>query len=125
MQSKAFEWVQIDEPILSLELEEDYRDALRTSFSALNGQGVKLLLATYFDSVNDYLSDIAAYPVEGVHFDCVAGAHDVAALHTLLAKDQVLSLGVVNGRNVWRTDLAVVFEKNRGGCQATGAITCG
>lgn len=108
---QGVEWVQIDEPILSLELEEDYRDALRTSFSALNGQGVKLLLATYFDSVNDYLSDIAAYPVQGVHFDCVAGAHDVAALHTLLAKDQVLSLGVVNGRNVWRTDLAVVFEK--------------
>lgn len=45
------EWVQIDEPILALELSDEYRSALRTFFATLNGQGVKVLLASYFDSV--------------------------------------------------------------------------
>tara|TARA_R110001606_G_scaffold11368_11_gene49475 strand:+ start:2249 stop:4144 length:1896 start_codon:yes stop_codon:yes gene_type:complete len=107
---QGIEWVQVDEPILGLELTEDYQEALKTSFRALAGQGVKLLLASYFDSVTAYFDDIAGYPVDGVHFDCVATNVDVAKLDILLSTDQVLSLGVVNGRNIWRTDLEVVFN---------------
>lgn len=107
---QGIEWVQVDEPILGLELTEDYQEALKTSFRALAGQGVKLLLASYFDSVTAYFDDIAGYPVDGVHFDCVATNVDVAKLDILLSTDQVLSLGVVNGRNIWRTDLEAVFN---------------
>ncbi|HEA18479.1 MAG TPA: 5-methyltetrahydropteroyltriglutamate--homocysteine S-methyltransferase [Pseudoalteromonas prydzensis] len=102
-------WVQIDEPILGLELAQDYRNALKTSLNALAGQGVKLLLASYFDSVTAYYNDIADYPVDGVHFDCVASDVDVTTLDSLLSPSQVLSLGVINGRNIWRADLEVVY----------------
>ncbi|TLX45651.1 5-methyltetrahydropteroyltriglutamate--homocysteine S-methyltransferase [Pseudoalteromonas phenolica] len=105
------EWVQIDEPILALELSDEYRSALRTSFATLNGQGVKVLLASYFDSVKDYYEDIQQYPVAGVHFDCVAGEQDLTKLNQLLNDDQVLSLGVINGRNIWRADLSSIYDQ--------------
>jgi len=105
------EWVQIDEPILALELSDEYRSALGTSLAALNKQGVKILLASYFDSVKDYYEDIQQYPVAGVHFDCVAGEQDLAKLNQLLNDDQVLSLGVINGRNIWRADLSSIYEQ--------------
>ncbi|CAM4257212.1 5-methyltetrahydropteroyltriglutamate--homocysteine S-methyltransferase [Pseudoalteromonas byunsanensis] len=107
------EWVQIDEPVLALEINDDYREALKTSFNHLSGQGVKLLLATYFDSVSDYLSDVSTYQVDGVHFDCVAGQYDIAQLDEALRPEQVLSLGVINGRNIWRADLQTVYTNIR------------
>ncbi|NNG42890.1 5-methyltetrahydropteroyltriglutamate--homocysteine S-methyltransferase [Pseudoalteromonas sp. NEC-BIFX-2020_002] len=107
---QGVQWVQIDEPILALELSDDYRHALKASFNTLAGQGVKLLLASYFDSVSAYYDDIAAYPVDGVHFDCVAAKVDFTQIDSLLSADQVLSLGVVNGRNIWRADLDAVFS---------------
>ncbi len=107
---QGVKWVQIDEPILGLELADNYRNALRISFNALAGQGVKLLLASYFDTVTVYYDDIAAYPVDGVHFDCVATTVDIAELDNLLNLNQVLSLGVISGRNVWRADLVTVFN---------------
>ena len=96
----SVEWVQIDEPILALELTPEYLYALTASFNKLQGQGVKLLLATYFGSVENYLDDIAAYPVDGVHFDLVAEAQDIDNINERIAKDKVLSLGVINGRNI-------------------------
>ncbi|WP_405128612.1 5-methyltetrahydropteroyltriglutamate--homocysteine S-methyltransferase [Pseudoalteromonas sp. PB2-1] len=104
------EWVQIDEPVLALELNYGQRKALKTSFATLSGQGVKLLLASYFDSVNDYVADIANYPVDGVHFDCVAGNNDISKLDTLITQQQVLSLGIIDGRNIWRSDLTQKYS---------------
>lgn len=108
--AQGVSWVQIDEPILSLELPADYQQALKTSFNALAGQGVKLLLATYFDEVSAYLDDISAYPIDGAHFDLVAAAQDVSALDSAL-KNKVLSLGVINGRNIWRADLSAIYQQ--------------
>ncbi|ALO41579.1 5-methyltetrahydropteroyltriglutamate--homocysteine S-methyltransferase [Pseudoalteromonas phenolica] len=105
------EWVQVDEPVLALELPEEYRSALNTSLAALNEQGVKILLASYFDSVKDYYEDIQHYPVAGVHFDCVAGEQDLAKLNQLLNDEQVLSLGLINGRNIWRADLSSIYNQ--------------
>ncbi|OCQ18443.1 5-methyltetrahydropteroyltriglutamate--homocysteine S-methyltransferase [Pseudoalteromonas luteoviolacea] len=105
------EWVQVDEPILALELSGDYRQALKISFNALANNGVKLLLASYFDSVFAYFEDIASYPVEGVHFDCISSKQDIHELDALLSDQQVLSLGVINGRNIWRSNLEEIVEQ--------------
>ncbi|ESP91648.1 hypothetical protein N483_23520 [Pseudoalteromonas luteoviolacea NCIMB 1944] len=116
------EWVQIDEPILALEIDDSYRAALNTSLSKLSGQGVKILLASYFGSVANYYQDIASYPVEGIHFDCVTGESDIEKLDVLLRDEQILSLGVINGRNIWRADLEAIYQqvstvaKKRGDC---------
>ncbi|BCZ55572.1 5-methyltetrahydropteroyltriglutamate--homocysteine methyltransferase [Serratia marcescens] len=107
---RGVEWVQIDEPALVLELPQAWLDAFKPAYDALQGQ-VKLLLTTYFDSVGHNLDTIRTLPVQGLHVDLVAGHDDIAALSAALPQDWLLSLGVINGRNVWRADLSRWFER--------------
>ncbi|WP_145495416.1 5-methyltetrahydropteroyltriglutamate--homocysteine S-methyltransferase [Yersinia bercovieri] len=107
---RGIEWVQIDEPALVLELPPEWLDAYQPAYQALQGQ-VKLLLTTYFDSIGHNLDTIRALPVQGLHVDVVAGQDDIAVLNAKLPKEWLLSLGVINGRNVWRADLSHWFER--------------
>ncbi|HED0393804.1 TPA: 5-methyltetrahydropteroyltriglutamate--homocysteine S-methyltransferase [Yersinia enterocolitica] len=107
---RGIEWVQIDEPALVLELPPEWLDAYQPAYQALQGQ-VKLLLATYFDSIGHNLDTIRALPVQGLHVDVVAGQDDIAELNATLPQEWLLSLGVINGRNVWRADLSHWFER--------------
>ncbi|NMM70194.1 5-methyltetrahydropteroyltriglutamate--homocysteine S-methyltransferase [Serratia marcescens] len=107
---RGVEWVQIDEPALVLELPQAWLDAFKPAYDALQGQ-VKLLLTTYFDSAGHNLDTIRTLPVQGLHVDLVAGHDDIAALSAALPQDWLLSLGVINGRNVWRADLSRWFER--------------
>lgn len=107
---RGIEWVQIDEPALVLELPPEWLDAYQPAYQALQGQ-VKLLLTTYFDSIGHNLDTIRALPVQGLHVDVVAGQDDIAELNAKLPQEWLLSLGVINGRNVWRADLSHWFER--------------
>jgi 5-methyltetrahydropteroyltriglutamate--homocysteine methyltransferase len=107
---RGIEWVQIDEPALVLELPQEWLNAFKPAYDALQGQ-VKLLLTTYFDSVGHNLDTIHTLPVQGLHVDLVTGHDDVAVLNQALPKEWLLSLGVINGRNVWRADLSSWFER--------------
>ncbi|WP_233957167.1 5-methyltetrahydropteroyltriglutamate--homocysteine S-methyltransferase [Pectobacterium versatile] len=107
---RGIEWVQIDEPALALELPQEWLTAFKPAYDALQGQ-VKLLLTTYFDSVSQNLETIKALPVQGLHIDLVHGKDDAATLSAQLPANWVLSLGVINGRNVWRADLSSWFER--------------
>ncbi len=107
---RGIEWVQIDEPALVLELPAEWLAAFQPAYQALQGQ-VKLLLTTYFDSIGHNLDTIRALPVQGLHVDVVAGQDDIAQLNAQLPATWVLSLGVINGRNVWRADLSQWFER--------------
>ncbi|MBX9497121.1 5-methyltetrahydropteroyltriglutamate--homocysteine S-methyltransferase [Yersinia enterocolitica] len=107
---RGVEWVQIDEPALVLELPPEWLDAYQPAYQALQGQ-VKLLLTTYFDSIGHNLDTIRALPVQGLHVDVVAGQDDIAELNATLPQEWLLSLGVINGRNVWRADLSHWFER--------------
>ncbi|CNF03511.1 5-methyltetrahydropteroyltriglutamate--homocysteine S-methyltransferase [Yersinia kristensenii] len=107
---RGIEWVQIDEPALVLELPQEWLDAYQPAYQALQGQ-VKLLLTTYFDSIGHNLDTIRDLPVQGLHVDVVAGQDDITDLNAKLPKEWLLSLGVINGRNVWRADLSHWFER--------------
>lgn len=65
------QWVQIDEPILALELEPRWQEAFKLAYQVIRGD-VKLLLTTYFDSVLDTLDKIVELPVDGLHVDISA-----------------------------------------------------
>ncbi len=107
---RGIEWVQIDEPVLALELPESWRVAFYSTYDSLQGQ-VKLLLTTYFDSIKQNLEVIRELPVEGLHVDLVHGKDDLMELNDRLPSEWLLSLGVVNGRNVWRADLESWFRR--------------
>ena len=104
------EWVQIDEPILVTDLEAGWAQAFKTAYAALSGSGVKLLLATYFGPLKDNLALTAGLPVQGIHLDAVNARDEVSALTAALPADRVVSLGVINGRNIWKSDLNAVLD---------------
>ena len=107
---EGVEWVQIDEPILVTELEAGWDQAFQAAYAALSGNGVKLLLATYFGQLKENLPLVAGLPVQGVHLDAINARDEVAALITALPEDCVVSLGVINGRNIWKSDLDSVLD---------------
>ncbi|REE90746.1 5-methyltetrahydropteroyltriglutamate--homocysteine S-methyltransferase [Cupriavidus plantarum] len=108
--AQGVEWVQIDEPILVTELDDAWRQAFRTAYATLAGTPVKLLLATYFGQLLDNLPLVCELPVQGVHLDAVNAREEVRALIGGLPADRVISLGVINGRNIWKSDLGAVLD---------------
>jgi len=103
--SLGVEWVQIDEPALVLDLPKAWTEAYRTAYDALSGVPVKLLLTTYFEDLGANLNLACTLPTEGLHIDLVRGPEQLAAVLKALPKEKLLSLGVVDGRNIWRADL--------------------
>ncbi|MER1968066.1 5-methyltetrahydropteroyltriglutamate--homocysteine S-methyltransferase [Castellaniella sp. GW247-6E4] len=99
------EWVQIDEPILGLELPDAWRAAFAGIYGRLSAQGVRVLLATYFQGLEPSLDVLPDLPVHGLHIDLVRAPGQLEGVLARLRADQVLSLGLIDGRNVWRTDL--------------------
>ncbi|WDS35099.1 5-methyltetrahydropteroyltriglutamate--homocysteine S-methyltransferase [Pseudoxanthomonas sp.] len=100
------EWVQIDEPILSLDLTPQVQDALRHAYALLShATRPKLLLASYFGPLGENLPLATALPVDGLHLDLVRAPEQLDDVLKALPEDRVLSIGVVDGRNVWRANL--------------------
>lgn len=107
---KGIEWVQIDEPTLVTELAPQWQEAFRTAYAALSGCSVKLLLTTYFGQLKENLELACSLPVAGLHLDAVNARDEVDQVIEQLSRDKVLSLGVVNGRNIWKTDLSALLD---------------
>lgn len=108
--AQGVEWVQVDEPILVTDLTPEWRAAFADAYKMLADCGVKLLLATYFGPLRDNLGLAAALPVHGIHLDTINAREEVNALIRATPDDRVISLGVVNGRNIWKTDLDAVLD---------------
>jgi 5-methyltetrahydropteroyltriglutamate--homocysteine methyltransferase len=99
------QWVQIDEPILVTDLDDAARAAFADAYAVLGKLPVKLMLATYFGAVGDNLPCLAGLQVAGVHIDLVRAPGQLDEVCRALPDDRVLSLGLVDGRNIWKTAL--------------------
>ncbi|KEA64082.1 5-methyltetrahydropteroyltriglutamate-- homocysteine methyltransferase [Marinobacterium lacunae] len=111
--AQSLEWVQIDEPILALDLPSQWQQALRTAYAALGAQSVKLLLTTYFGDLRDNLDLCLGLPVDGFHLDALRGGQEYIQAAKRIGEDQVLSVGIIDGRNIWKTDLNLALEHLR------------
>jgi 5-methyltetrahydropteroyltriglutamate--homocysteine methyltransferase len=105
LRAAGVEWVQLDEPILGLDLPGAWSLAFDRAYHALNTAQVKLMVATYFSPLEDHLSLAAKLPVAALHVDGVRAGHELQAVLDWLPAHRELSIGVVDGRNIWRTDL--------------------
>lgn len=110
MAASGVEWLQVDEPILVTELSKPWRDALEKSYHRLQVKGISLLLATYFGRLQENLQLACQLPVAGLHIDAVNGCEDVKDVLDWLPTYKVLSLGVINGRNIWKADLNAIID---------------
>ena len=103
--AQGVEWVQIDEPILVLDLPQEWKNAFERAYNLLQRAPLKKLVATYFGGLEDNLGLAATLPVDGLHIDLVRAPEQYPVILDRLPAYKVLSLGLVNGRNVWRCDL--------------------
>ncbi len=98
------EWVQIDEPCLVLDLDDAARAAFERAYARLaEGTAPRILLATYFGALGDNLDLAMRLPVQGLHVDLARAPEQLDAVLNALPDDRVLSAGIVDGRNVWRS----------------------
>ena len=105
LKQQGVAWVQLDEPILGLDLPGAWRNAFESTYWQLNQVGVNILLATYFSPLEENLSLTCRLPVAGLHVDGVRAPHELISVTDWLPAHKVLSIGIVDGRNIWRTDL--------------------
>ncbi|QBJ78667.1 5-methyltetrahydropteroyltriglutamate--homocysteine S-methyltransferase [Aquitalea sp. USM4] len=99
-------WVQLDEPILALDLPADWLQAIATAYQQLASTPLNLLLATYFGSVAEHTALLSTLPVAGLHLDLVRAPEQLAAFAAHWPADKILSAGIVDGRNIWRSNLS-------------------
>ena len=105
LKTLGVDWVQIDEPILGLDLPQAWKAGFERAYNLLQREPGKKLIATYFAGLEDNLALAAGLPVDGLHVDLVRAPEQFPVVLDWLPAYKVLSLGVVDGRNVWRTDL--------------------
>ncbi|MDL0439840.1 5-methyltetrahydropteroyltriglutamate--homocysteine S-methyltransferase [Stutzerimonas frequens] len=118
--AQGVEWVQIDEPILALDLPQDWKNAFERAYNLLQRAPLKKLVATYFGGLEDNLGLAATLPVDGLHIDLVRAPEQYPVILDRLPAYKVLSLGLVNGRNVWRCDLDKALEVARHAAERLG-----
>ncbi|VAW54591.1 5-methyltetrahydropteroyltriglutamate--homocysteine methyltransferase [hydrothermal vent metagenome] len=104
------EWLQIDEPILVTELSPSWKQALTCAYNKLQQSPIKILLATYFGQLQDNLTLACGLPVDGLHLDAINAREEVDDVIACLPEHVVLSLGVINGRNIWKTNLSATLD---------------
>lgn len=111
------EWVQIDEPVFCLDLCPIGQGVVKAAYDALEKPaGLKVIVTSYFDTLRANADQFFGLPVDALHIDLCRGpnqantaANDAEkALDEALAKvgDKILSLGIVDGRNIWKNDLS-------------------
>ena len=110
LKAQGVEWVQIDEPALVLDLPQEWVDALESTYAALAQAAPKILLATYFDSVEQHAERLKALPVAGLHIDLVRAPQQADSFLRDFPQDKILSAGIVDGRNIWRCNLPAALQ---------------
>ena len=98
-------WVQVDEPILSLDLPAAWQAAFESAYNRLQTRSINVLLTTYFGPLADNLWLASRLPVAGLHIDVTRSGDEWRRVIDNLSEYKVLSLGLVDARNIWRADL--------------------
>ncbi|WLT02524.1 5-methyltetrahydropteroyltriglutamate--homocysteine S-methyltransferase [Snodgrassella alvi] len=104
------DWIQIDEPILAVDIAREWLDAFAPTYQELAITGTRIIIGTYFGSVVEHINLLKNLPVNGVHIDCVRAPEQLAEFANAWPENKVLSVGLIDGRNVWRANLREVIE---------------
>lgn len=120
--SQSCEWIQMDEPVLCLDTPPVFSQRFVDAYTILQQHcaPAKILLATYFGAIDDKLSLLTALPTAGLHIDLVRAPQQLNAVAKTLPKNKFLSLGLVDGRNIWKTGLPAADEKRRQAAEILG-----
>ncbi|QTC88662.1 5-methyltetrahydropteroyltriglutamate--homocysteine S-methyltransferase [Brevundimonas pondensis] len=106
-------WVQMDEPCLVTDLNDEAREAYRLAYRVLTDvvPPTKVMLTTYFGGLGDNLETVLWLPIDGLHIDLTRAPEQLDAVLADARPDLVLSLGVIDGRNIWKADLNAILDR--------------
>ena len=130
--ARGAEWVQLDEPCLALDLDPAARDAIRQAYAAFAEAlpELKIMLTTYFGGLGDNLNTAMSLSIAGLHIDLVRSPNQLEDVLKKAPKGLVLSLGIIDGRNIWRANLPELLDRlepvvaKRGASQIEIAPSC-
>ncbi|KAJ7180214.1 cobalamin-independent synthase [Mycena crocata] len=122
LKAAGAEWVQIDEPILVLDSAAALEKQFATAYEALSPVAPKIMLTTYFSRLDSNITFVAKLPVAGLHIDLDRAPGQLEeVLAAVKPTNIVLSLGVVSGRNIWKTDFAAAIKLGQSAVDTLGA----
>ena len=108
--AEGVDWIQIDEPILATDVAQVWLDAFAPVYKELANTGVRIILGTYFAGVAEHVKLLGSLPVHGVHIDCVRAPEQLAVFTEQFPTNKALSVGLIDGRNVWKANLTQVID---------------
>jgi len=116
------QWIQLDEPFLALDLDEKAKSLYNDVYAklAVAAQGAKLLVATYFEALRENTKLAVSLPVQALHVDLVRGEGQLADILPVVPEGLILSLGVVDGRNIWKNDYSRSLSQIKEAIDALG-----
>ena len=104
--SEGAEYIQIDEPFLVLDLTVEQKQTIEFFYKHIQSlfPNLKIILATYFGELGDNTSLAVSLPIEVLHIDLVRGENALEKILDEAPSYLKLSLGIVDGRNIWKND---------------------
>ncbi|KXS19259.1 cobalamin-independent methionine synthase [Gonapodya prolifera JEL478] len=116
-------WIQLDEPALSMDLGSDFSAPYASAYARLSAiSGIKIIVANYFGRIGANIDIVAKLPVQAIHADLVRAPEELDTVIEVAKKNNLqLSLGVVNGRNIWKVDLDAAIAKVQNAVAALGS----
>jgi 5-methyltetrahydropteroyltriglutamate--homocysteine methyltransferase len=104
--SNGAKWIQFDEPFLALDLTQKQKKAFKTAYLRIreNIPEIHILVATYFEGLQDNSELAMSLPVDAIHLDLVKAPEQLEQIMNLITKNKILSLGIVDGRNIWKNN---------------------
>ena len=121
LKTAGAEWVQLDEPVLVLDKAADYEKEYTSAYTELSPVAPKILLTTYFGRLDSNLNYVAKLPVAGLHIDLARAPGQLdEVIAAVKSTNIVLSLGLVSGRNIWKTDFQPAIKLGQKAVDALG-----
>ncbi len=121
LKAAGADWVQLDEPILVLDKAAGYEKEYTSAYTELSPVAPKILLTTYFGRLDSNLNYVAKLPVAGLHIDLSRAPGQLDKVIAAVKQTNiVLSLGLVSGRNIWKTDLQAAIKLGQKAVDALG-----
>lgn len=110
--AEGVEWIQFDEPFLALDIDDIAKQAIKKTYETIRDTfpDLKILVATYFEGLGNNVALATSLPVCALHVDLVRGAAQLDEVLSLLLENISLSLGVVDGRNIWKNDFEATLK---------------
>lgn len=122
LEAEGVRWIQLDEPFLALDLDERTKELYKLSYDLIRSScpKLKILLATYFEGLRENISLAVTLPSDALHIDLVRCPEQLEAVLEQLPASKQLSLGLVDGRNIWCNELEDSLSLIRRATQVLG-----